>query len=50
MSFSSRGTFLDARRANETQIFSKSGEALKMVAAGKDVEPVVISTVKAALK
>lgn len=31
-------------------VFSKSGEALKMVAAGKDVEPTVIATVAAALK
>merc|ERR1712032_1210991 len=31
-------------------VFSKSPEALKMVAAGKDVEPNVISTVQAALK
>jgi len=31
-------------------VFSKSPEALNMVAAGKDVEPNVISTVKAALK
>ena len=31
-------------------VFSKSGEAVKMVAAGKDVEPSVISTVAAALK
>ena len=31
-------------------VFSKSGEALKMVAAGKDVEPTVIATVNAALK
>lgn len=31
-------------------VFSKNPEALSMVKAGKDVEPVVISTVKAALK
>jgi len=31
-------------------VFSKSPEALKMVVAGKDVEPNVISTVQAALK
>jgi len=31
-------------------VFSKSSEALKMVAAGKDVEPNVISTVQSALK
>jgi hypothetical protein len=31
-------------------IFSKSGEAIKMVAAGKDVEPTVIATVAAALQ
>lgn len=31
-------------------VFSKSGEALKMKAAGLDVEPTVISTVAAALK
>jgi len=31
-------------------VFSKSPEALKMVAAGKDVEPSVISTVQGALK
>jgi len=31
-------------------IFSKSGEAIKMVAAGKDVEPAIIATVAAALK
>jgi len=30
-------------------VFSKSPEAIQMIAAGKDVEPVVISTVKAAL-
>jgi len=31
-------------------VFSKSPEAIEMVAAGKDVEPTVISTVNAALK
>jgi hypothetical protein len=31
-------------------VFSKSPEAIKMVAAGKDVEPTVISTANAALK
>jgi len=31
-------------------VFSKSAEAVKMVAAGKDVEPSVIATVQAALK
>jgi len=31
-------------------VFSKSADAIKMVAAGKDVEPNVISTVQAALK
>eukprot|EP00548_Thalassiothrix_antarctica_P013859 CAMPEP_0194171952 /NCGR_PEP_ID=MMETSP0154-20130528/6499_1 /TAXON_ID=1049557 /ORGANISM="Thalassiothrix antarctica, Strain L6-D1" /LENGTH=282 /DNA_ID=CAMNT_0038884477 /DNA_START=107 /DNA_END=955 /DNA_ORIENTATION=+ len=31
-------------------VFSKSPEAIKMVAAGKDVEPSVIATAKAALK
>jgi len=31
-------------------VFSKNGEAIKMVAAGKDVEPNVIATVNAALK
>jgi len=31
-------------------VFSKSPEAIKMVAAGKDVEPSVIATVQAALK
>merc|ERR1712106_218029 len=31
-------------------VFSKNPEAIKMVAAGKDVEPNVISTVNAALK
>ena len=31
-------------------VFSKNSEALKMVAAGKDVEPVVIATVQAGLR
>ena len=31
-------------------VFSKSGEAMKMVAAGKDVEPTVIATVQAGLR
>merc|ERR1712160_56152 len=31
-------------------VFSKSPEAINMVAAGKDVEPTVIATVQAALK
>ena len=31
-------------------VFSKNAEALKMVAAGKDVEPNVIATYSAALK